>query len=79
MKYLLLSLSLSLPVLAQYEAVPDSPLDSSVGEASKKALPTKNVLRDSRENEQQREEELLENRYDVPDDKEEEEFNKNGP
>ncbi len=84
MKYLLFSLLLSLPVYAQIDISPGSPLDSSMGEAAGKTGATVNQLtpdeefESPRQNEEERQEEMLENRYDVPDEKEEEEFNKNG-
>lgn len=66
---------------AQVDFVPDSPLDTSMGEAAGDTAGTVNQIVPSeyeRQQEEEREEELLENRYDVPDDKEEEEFNQNG-
>ncbi len=65
---------------AQMEVFPDSPLDTSMGEAAGDTAGTVNQLVPSeyeRRQEEERQEELLENRYDVPDDKEEEEFNQN--
>lgn len=61
---------------AQNDALPDSPLDTSMGEKLVESSPEDDF---EREQEQERQEELLENRYDVPEDKEDEKFNLNGP
>lgn len=68
---------------AQFDSLPSSPLDSdmggsvgNVGGTVNQLTPMENERR--KENEKQKEEELLENRYDVPDEKEEKEFNLNG-
>lgn len=67
---------------AQFDVMPDSPLDTSMGDAAGDTTATLNQISPDdqfeKEQEEERQEELLENRYDVPDNKEEEEFNKNG-
>lgn len=78
-RYLFLGLLLSSFAPAQVDRMPDSPLDTSMGEEEESTQIdqyTPNLQ--EREQEQERQEELLENRYDVPDTNEEEEFNKNG-
>lgn len=85
MKYLLVSLFLTLAPMtwAQFGGIPDSPLDTSMGDAAGNTAGTLNQLEPidefERDQEEERQEELLENRYDVPDAEEDEEFNKNGP
>lgn len=70
---------------AQFDALPDSPLDTSMGDAAGDVGGTLNQIEKNDDferetaQEQERQEELLENRYDVPDDKDDEEFNQNGP
>ena len=67
---------------AQFDALPDSPLDTSMGDAAGNVGGTLNQLKPNDEfeddQEQERQEELLENRYDVPEDEDEREFNQNG-
>ncbi len=79
----LLALLLCYPTFAEFDALPDSPLDTSMGETSGNTIGTLNQLtpdeKFEEEQEKEKQEELLENRYDVPSDEEEEEFNKNGP
>ena len=87
MRYLILSFFLMTGnvALAQFGGIglPDSPLDTSMGDAAGNTAGTLNQLEPidefEREQEEERQEELLENRYDVPDEEEDEEFNKNGP
>ena len=80
--FVFLILAASAPVFAQFDSLPDSPLDTSMGEATGNVGGATNEIppqdKFEREQDQQKEEELLENRYDVPDDSEEDEFNKNG-
>lgn len=67
---------------AQFDTLPDSPLDTDMGEAAGDIDGTVNQLTPNTDYEQKqeekRQEELLENRYDVPDEHEEKEFNQNG-
>jgi hypothetical protein len=81
-RYLFLSLLMGTLGYAQVDVMPDSPLDTNMGEAAGDTVGTLNQIKPNdkfeKKQEQERQEELLENRYDVPDDKEEEEFNKNG-
>lgn len=81
-KYFLICLFFAGMSQAQFEAVPDSPLDTNMGEAAQNAGATLNQItpdkRFEKQQEEERQEELLENRYDVPNNKEEEKFNKNG-
>ncbi|MFL5786084.1 MAG: hypothetical protein ACJ76H_15810 [Bacteriovoracaceae bacterium] len=72
-------------VLAQSDLMPGGPLDTGTlnagdvaGEAARNANQISPHQNYSNKQEQQREEELLENRYDVPDEKEQRDFNKNG-
>ncbi len=76
-RYLFFSVFLTAMAHAQVDAMPDSPLDTSMGEEEITNVKDFNSNLQEEEQEQERQEELLENRYDVPDDKEEEEFNKN--
>jgi hypothetical protein len=62
---------------ARVDAMPDSPLDTSMDEEETIKVDEITSANNDRLQEQERQEELLENRYDVPDEKEEEEFNKN--
>ncbi len=85
MKHYILFILLSfmpVAVMAQFDVMPDSPLDTSMGDAAGDTTKTVNQLHPDENfeerQEQERQEEILENRYDVPDEKEEEEFNKNG-
>lgn len=85
MKHYVLFILLSfmpMATYAQFDVMPDSPLDTSMGDAAEDTTGTLNQINPDdqfeEEQEQERQEEILENRYDVPDDKEEEEFNKNG-
>ncbi len=85
MKHYVLFILLSfmpMATFAQFDVMPDSPLDTSMGDAAGDTTGTLNQInpddRFEEEQEEERQEEILENRYDVPDDKEEEEFNKNG-
>ncbi|MES2526226.1 MAG: hypothetical protein V4598_04040 [Bdellovibrionota bacterium] len=87
MKHYVLFILLSfMPVasFAQFNVMPDSPLDTSMGDAAGDTTGSLNQLHpiEGYEKEEQqedlRQEEMLENRYDVPDKEEEEEFNKNG-
>ncbi len=85
MKHYVLFILLSfMPVasFAQFDVVPDSPLDTSMGDAAGDTTGAVNSLHPNdefeKEQEEERQEEILENRYDVPDKQEEEEFNKNG-
>ncbi len=79
----LLAFLLSYPTLAEFDALPDSPLDTDMGETRGNTIGTLNQLtpdeKFEEEQEKEKQEELLENRYDVPSDEEEDEFNKNGP
>lgn len=79
---LMLVLSGSMSARAQIDAIPDSPLDTDIGEAAGDTGATLNQINPDddfeREQEQEKQEELLENRYDVPEDKDDDEFNKNG-
>lgn len=81
MKHLLLTflLALSGHTYAQFEIIPDSPLDTSMGDAAGNTIGTLNQIEREEEQEEEPQEELLENRYDVPSEEEEEEFNQNGP
>ena len=82
MIFMMLVLSGSTSAFAQFDALPDSPLDTSMGEAAGDVGGTLNQVKPNEEFEQEQEEErqdeLLENRYDVPEDKDDDEFNKNG-
>lgn len=72
---LMLVLSGSMSAFAQFDALPDSPLDTSMEEDLVEDNPDDEF---EREQEKERQEELLENRYDVPEDKNDNEFNLNG-
>ena len=68
--------------LAQNDVMPDSPLDTSMGDegnSNSRKFKQVNPGKEFEERqEEERQDEILENRYDVPDKKEEEEFNQNG-
>lgn len=74
--FLLLTLLFGGSALAQLEALPDSPLDTSMEGTPEEKNQIINEF--ERKQEEERQEELLENRYDVPDDEEEKVFNQNG-
>ena len=80
--FFVLVLSGSMSARAHFDALPDSPLDTSMGDAAGDTAGTLNQLHPDEEFEQNQEkekqEELLENRYDVPEDQDDNEFNKNG-
>ena len=85
MKHYVLFILLSfmpMAVMAQLDMMPDSPLDTSMGDAASDKTKTVNQQYTDEElqaqEEKERQEDILENRYDVPDDQEEDEFNKNG-
>jgi hypothetical protein len=84
MKRLFIMLSLLLGQAYALDISPDSPLDTNMdlGKAAANTSATLNQIHPNEKFEQkqeaEREEELLESRYDVPDDAEEKEFNKNG-
>jgi hypothetical protein len=84
MIFLLLLLNVQF-VHAQGDLLPGGPLDTgtlNAGDVAGEAARNANQINDdqnySNKQDEQREEEMLENRYDVPDEKEEHDFNKNG-